>query len=254
MTKGLNYLHSIEVVHGDLKSVSFPFHPPTIPLAEHEIQSNVLIDPNGNPRLTDFGFSSITMDDFSANASTPNGKGSTRWRAPELLELSIKVKNREKSKPVRPTNESDVYSLAMLVIEVTPPFFAENPVARPYQDLRYSRGSVRSTFTVMNRWFSCSHRTCDQRSQSTHNLPRKCGLSRRSAGIRIPINGLTQRKSWGNLSLEPGAVHFHSSFKFFWLLMSRAGRNQYGSLAASLSAFFNSRISLQFAGKSDAIQ
>ncbi|KAF9789414.1 kinase-like domain-containing protein [Thelephora terrestris] len=100
VTRGLNYLHSIQVVHGDLKS------------------SNILIDSDENPRLTDFGFSSITMNNISANASTPNGKGSTRWFAPELLELSTKTKGREKTKSLRVTFKSDTYSLAMVTIEI----------------------------------------------------------------------------------------------------------------------------------------
>lgn len=121
MTRGLDYLHFIEVIHGDLKSVSFWYRPPTCRLAERETQSNILIDPDGNPRLTDFGFSSITMNSASVNASTPSGRGSTRWRAPELLALSIKPKDKEKNKTFRPTKKSDMYSFAMVIIEVRSP-------------------------------------------------------------------------------------------------------------------------------------
>jgi serine/threonine protein kinase len=85
------------------------------------MQSNILIDLNRSPRLTDFGFSSITMNNLSANASSTNGRGSMRWRAPELLALSTKVKDREKTKTVRPTKKSDTYSLAMVIIEVKSP-------------------------------------------------------------------------------------------------------------------------------------
>ena len=99
---------------------------PTPHPAESEGQPNILIDPNGNPRLTDFGLSSITRDNRSANASTPNGRGSTRWRAPELLALSTKAKGREKVKSARPTEKSDAYSLAMVVIEVVFPRLAQN--------------------------------------------------------------------------------------------------------------------------------
>ena len=115
MARGLRYLHSIEVIHGNLKGVSFPFYPPTICLTEHEIQSNILIDPDHNPRLTGFGRLSIS--------------GSARWRAPELLEFSAEAKNKEGSWSVRPTYKSDTYSLAMVVIEVT--FLSSSgPVAR----------------------------------------------------------------------------------------------------------------------------
>ncbi|KAF9646884.1 kinase-like protein [Thelephora ganbajun] len=112
VVRGLNYLHSIEVVHGDLKS------------------SNVLIDSGGNPRLTDFGLSSITRNAISANAFASNGKGTIRWRAPELLALSTKAKDKGKVKFPRPTKKSDTYSLAMVVIEI---FTREHPF-HPHRD------------------------------------------------------------------------------------------------------------------------
>ena len=86
--------------------------------AKFETQSNILIDPNGNPRLTDFGFSLITRNISSVHASTPNGRGPTRWRAPELLALSTKAKDQDKVKLARPTKKSDAYSFAMVVMEV----------------------------------------------------------------------------------------------------------------------------------------
>jgi serine/threonine protein kinase len=140
VTKGLNHLHSIEVIHGDLKSVSVQsLLSPSAP-AEFEKQSNVLIDPSGGPRLTDFGFSSITRNICSVNASTPNGRGSTRWRAPELLVLSIKPKDQDKAKSARPTNKSDVYSLAMVAIEVTIFSLAQNSVSQPSGHLQIFTG------------------------------------------------------------------------------------------------------------------
>jgi len=117
----------MEVTHGDLKGVS-SHSPPTFHLTEPEAQSNILIDAMGNPRLTDFGFSSITMNDRSVNASTPNRRGSMRWRGPELLVSSTKVKGKVKS--TRPTKKSDMYSLAMVVIEVKLSRLAQSPVSQ----------------------------------------------------------------------------------------------------------------------------
>jgi len=93
-------------VHGDLKG------------------PNILIDDENNAILCDFGLASITADAESAHASTVNSAGSIRWMAPERL--SIFDANTEPGPYAnRVTKESDMYSLAMVVIEIftgTSPF------------------------------------------------------------------------------------------------------------------------------------
>src|SRR5258705_105036 len=54
-------------------------------LTYHLPQSNILIDEEGSPRLTDFGFSSITKNVDSIHASTPNHNCTVRYCAPEIL-------------------------------------------------------------------------------------------------------------------------------------------------------------------------
>ena len=100
----------------------FRFHPSILLLAKQGTQRNILIDSDGNPLLTDFKGSSITIDNLPVNAPRRNWRGgSIRWCAPELLLLSTNAKHREKHKSIRPTYKSDTYSLAMVGIEVTPP-------------------------------------------------------------------------------------------------------------------------------------
>ena len=140
MTRGLEYLHSIDVIHGDLKSVSILSPPSSSAWAKSETQANILIDPNGTPRLTDFGLSSITRNIYSANASTPHGRGSTRWKAPELLELSTKPKDQDRTKSARPTSKSDTYSLAMVAIEVIFPCLAQSLVSHSFGYLQIFTG------------------------------------------------------------------------------------------------------------------
>ncbi|TDL17289.1 kinase-like protein [Rickenella mellea] len=60
--KGVNYLHFIKIVHGDLRG------------------GNVLITDNGEPQLSDFGLSRHTQE---MSAST-QPHGTARWKAPEL--------------------------------------------------------------------------------------------------------------------------------------------------------------------------
>ncbi|KAG1733597.1 uncharacterized protein EDB91DRAFT_631951 [Suillus paluster] len=82
---GLNYLHSENVVHGDL-------HP-----------ANVLIDGSGNPRLTDFGLATVVGNvELQLNSTTAERSFNHRWRAPEVIGIE--------RDPERPTFKSDIYS------------------------------------------------------------------------------------------------------------------------------------------------
>lgn len=83
---GLNYLHSQNIVHRDLKSM------------------NILLDENFRAKITDFGLSKVRI----ASATLSKSKAaSIRWNAPELL-----------GEDGRETNKSDVWSLGMVLWEV----------------------------------------------------------------------------------------------------------------------------------------
>ena len=86
-------------------------------------QSNILVDAEGCPRLSDFGLSSITTNIVSVNASTPNHGCTVRYCAPELIVEYAKVGGRKykKSFDVKCTQKADVYSLSMVIVEVRPP-------------------------------------------------------------------------------------------------------------------------------------
>ena len=105
------------MVHGDLKGVSDSRDMCFTMLLMAHVQPNILIDNDKNAVLCDFGLASITADAESAHASTINSAGSIRWMAPERL--SIFDGNSEPApNTFRVTRESDMYSLAMVVIEV----------------------------------------------------------------------------------------------------------------------------------------
>ncbi|KAJ7240626.1 kinase-like domain-containing protein, partial [Mycena haematopus] len=63
--RGLQYLHSVNIVHGDLCG------------------RNILIDRHGRARLTDFGLAAFVESDATIKSSTRSG--SVRWMSPELL-------------------------------------------------------------------------------------------------------------------------------------------------------------------------
>ncbi|KAJ7029798.1 kinase-like domain-containing protein, partial [Mycena alexandri] len=98
IAKGLQYLHSQDIVHGDLRA------------------ANILMDDTSHVRLADFG---LTRFSHTENASTNRG-GSTRWMAPELLHppsCGLDIFER--------TPASDIYSFGCVVLELytkQPPF------------------------------------------------------------------------------------------------------------------------------------
>ncbi|KDQ56783.1 hypothetical protein JAAARDRAFT_132054 [Jaapia argillacea MUCL 33604] len=101
IAEGLEYLHSENIVHGDLRG------------------ANVLVDDAFSPRLADLGlsvFEEATRGAFTSTSTT----GSTRWMAPELHSPeSFGLEG------ARRTCASDVYAFACLCLEVyteQPPF------------------------------------------------------------------------------------------------------------------------------------
>ncbi|KAK6996885.1 kinase-like protein [Favolaschia claudopus] len=101
--QGLAYLHSVDVVHGDLRG------------------TNILISDDGHACLSDFGLATLIRDSLVyITPSSSNHAGSTRWTAPELLEPK-----RFGCERVVRTTASDVYAYAVVCVELytgSPPF------------------------------------------------------------------------------------------------------------------------------------
>jgi len=103
---GLQYLHSMNVVHGDLKG------------------HNVLMDDDGIPRLSDFGRSKF----IDHRGFTTSFAGSSRYMAPELTmaEPDLNYDDDENQAPPNLTKETDVFALSMVALEILTgklPFF-----------------------------------------------------------------------------------------------------------------------------------
>ncbi|KAJ6608649.1 kinase-like domain-containing protein [Mycena sp. CBHHK59/15] len=89
--RGLNYLHSVNIAHGDLCG------------------RNILMDKHAQPRLTDFGLAAFIESDTAMKTSTRSG--SIRWMAPELLLPPQGV-------PFRRTPASDIWAFGCVCCEI----------------------------------------------------------------------------------------------------------------------------------------
>lgn len=96
IASGLHYLHSSQVVHGDLSG------------------SNVLVMENGTACLSDFGLSGVVSEFFGSSTFSSTISGNIRWGAPELFVLP---ENQDGSTN-RPSKEADVYSFGSIMLQV----------------------------------------------------------------------------------------------------------------------------------------
>ncbi|KLO11131.1 kinase-like protein, partial [Schizopora paradoxa] len=94
VARGLIYLHSIDIIHGDLKC------------------SNVLVSDDGIAGLADFGLSSIGDGIAQSSSSVSISPGNPRWLAPELL-FPTRFETSGKH-----TRETDVYAFGMTALEL----------------------------------------------------------------------------------------------------------------------------------------
>ncbi|KAF7336073.1 Kinase-like protein [Mycena sanguinolenta] len=148
IAQGLDYLHSMNIVHGDLRG------------------NNVLVSDERNACLSDFGLAASIDDADSTTAgatSSSNRAGSIRWFAPELIEPT----NFGCTKFIR-TKASDVYAYACVCLELYtghPPFSHLQDVAamlrvirgeRPEQPPYHASGTMAAGHLGMDGGFSRS--------------------------------------------------------------------------------------------------
>ncbi|OJA11924.1 hypothetical protein AZE42_06142 [Rhizopogon vesiculosus] len=94
LVSAVTYLHSQEVVHGDITG------------------SNILIDGKGEPLLADFGLSFLDIELTGKSYFTSCKPGNVRWAAPELL---IPLQDGSMR---RACVKSDIYSVGCVMLQV----------------------------------------------------------------------------------------------------------------------------------------
>ncbi|KAF9644755.1 kinase-like protein [Thelephora ganbajun] len=90
VAKGLCYLHSCNVIHGDLGG------------------PNILVDRDGHAQITDFGLAIVTQNLDSIRSASSDEGHAVRWTAPEIL-------NEEGTY----SRAADIFSFAMVMLEVS---------------------------------------------------------------------------------------------------------------------------------------
>ena len=97
---------------------SSPYAPPPIflTIADDSAQTNILIDRNFHPRLTDYGLVAIILDPGTVEpgSTTSPSAGTIRYMAPELLyPCGFGLKNSN------PTKRSDIYAFGVVTYQVS---------------------------------------------------------------------------------------------------------------------------------------
>ena len=107
LTKGLDYLHSRGVVHGDLRPVGSLFYTPLLNLVLTREKQNILVNAGGDACISDFGFAVVIHSNGATGHETPTARGhSSRWAAPETL------------KDGHISKAADVFSYGLVALEV----------------------------------------------------------------------------------------------------------------------------------------
>ncbi|KZP29838.1 kinase-like protein [Athelia psychrophila] len=104
VAKGLEHLHSVNIIHADLKGL------------------NILITPSLRACLADFGLAA-TRDSSkpytqSAISSTGHATGTLRWQAPELFPSFESTGSTDSDSKLHNTKATDIYAYAMTVYEL----------------------------------------------------------------------------------------------------------------------------------------
>lgn len=115
MVSGLQYIHNLNITHGDLKSVC-PLHlsPSMIMFPDGSLsKANVLINANCDACLVDFGLATVVYSTNTFTSGATSMLGTLRWMASEMFSYDSSQEDAG-----RPNRAADIYALAMVFWEV----------------------------------------------------------------------------------------------------------------------------------------
>ncbi|KAG2132551.1 kinase-like domain-containing protein [Suillus cothurnatus] len=116
ITQGLAYLHSRQIIHGDLTT------------------NNIMLDDNDKAMLIDFGLSNVLGGiDGSCLTPSPARPGAVRFAAPELLGVEEAISQPTGETSPMPNMCSDIYSLGCVMLNV----LTEQSPWHRYRDLTF---------------------------------------------------------------------------------------------------------------------
>ena len=107
VTRGLDYLHTRGVIHGDVKPVGISFHPAHVSMSLTKFKQNILVNAKGDACLADFGLSIVACNKISSRDQGRRARcHSSLWVAPETLNEG------------RISKEVDVFCYSLVALEV----------------------------------------------------------------------------------------------------------------------------------------
>jgi serine/threonine protein kinase len=114
VVSGLEFIHSLGMVHGDLKGVCY-FNPRGHSVVLTFSQRNVLVDEHHRACIADFGHTSTMQRTglATSNIASRDGPGTIAFIAPELL------RDGDSDNDPELTAFSDIYALGILIWEVS---------------------------------------------------------------------------------------------------------------------------------------
>ena len=165
VANGLCYLHSCNVIHGDLMGVrncSKSRFTTVLTLS----QPNILMDDSGHARIADFGLATVTKNLESIQSPTFQQGYTPRWTAPEVLSTGT------------PSKEADIFSFAMIMIEVR---HGRSTVCRTFwptvisHRCRYSLARFPSAMVQLLRLYMPQCKASVRHDRHIQPLRRNCG-------------------------------------------------------------------------------